>query len=1508
MRSHVVRSALVTVLLVGGFSQAQSSFTWTGATDSNWSTPSNWTPPGPPNPGDLVTLSGLPTIVMDIDGDLLSLTVNSTSNFTSVGGVLGIGVGGLTRNVGNLTFDSTMAIILTASQTWSIGGGANSMAGNLVGTGFTLTKTGAGSFTFSGDNTQLSAIDWNGGTLFANSAGAMSSAFTLTSGTLNLNAPNNTDYATSVVADGAAGTINGQTSGNRYTLGTLTVNAGTNLALGGLTGAAGTVVTVRGLTLNGALTKTSAGSALWVAGPVSGAGTVVLRTLGTNPSGSGLDQGLHVAQTNTVGLPISNGSVSGTGTILGADSGATLTYTSTLDMGALGTLVLTPRASGVIIMGAGSSVNTALPMLFRGDGTGTVRLNSAFTFPAVDLTVDGVTWETNSSSLPANVIFTSGTWAVRTAPQTLTGTATFNGATTLDTGTNLTLGAVTGAGALTKIGAGTLTISTGGAHTGGITMAANGGTLAVTGTLTGEGAVSIGANGTLTVDGTLNTSGVSVAAGGLLQGAGTVNGGANVAAGATLTPGSGGAGTLTTGGLVLADTTNLNFTLGTTSTSATVGALTLDGVLDVTAGTGFGQGTFTLFNFSGAVTNNALRTGTLPAGFSYDYQVTASQVLLKVGPGATAVELAGFDAVTSRGVTRISWEAGTEIRNLGFRVYRDEGGRRVQINPGLIAGSALRAGSDLLAGRNYAFTDANGYAGAQYWLEAIDMKGQSQWFGPVQSRSGTLSGKQIQDATLVANLGANLLQADRGPMGTPVDPPGYSRSWNDRNLASQWVVAASSAVKLLVRQDGVYHVGADALFAAGLQVGTPLSSIQLWAGGRQVAFRVLSANGTTLQPGDAIEFFGQAADTRYTDTRVYWVSAGLGTPTFIDVAPAAQPSSTATSFLETLEIRDRTLHIPALKNPETGGFFGKFIIFTQPMDRTFSTPAIDLTSAEPALLEISLQGLTNGAHAVDVKVNGTTVGTVQSVFQDVAKATFTLPAGALLAGDNTVTLVGRAGTEIAVELSQRLTYPRHYSMSGPLRFTAPGGALVQLLGTLAAGAHVLDVTSVVRPSTVPTTAGASAATLTAPGSGSRILYAYRDQDVLAPAVVANTPSSWHSAPGADLVIIGPRTLLPSLQPLADARTREGLRVALVDIADVYDEFSAGLKDATAIRAFLANAAQNWSTAPQFVLLAGAATYDPRGWLGHPELDQVPTMFIWAQTPQFETLTASDDALVTFDGATEPALAVGRLPMPTAAEMDTAVAKIVGRRLAVPSDALLMVHDHDGISSFSAASAEVQAALSGWTIQEIARGTGTDPEQKALDAATHAALLDALRGGPVAVDYQGHGAEDFWTGGRILATTDADALAGTGKSALFVAATCLNAYFIDIGRESLGSALLRTSNGGAWGVWASSAPTIPIEHPLLSKTLLSAVLNDGLTLGEATLKAKRTVTDPDVRATFHLLGDPSARATLARSSALSVPTRPRSGASGCGSTGEPAAALAPIVLVVLAFAARRSRPS
>src|SRR5262249_2365525 len=287
-----------------------------------------------------------------------------------------------------------------------------------------------------------------------------------------------------------------------------------------------------------------------------------------------------------------------------------------------------------------------------------------------------------------------------------------------------------------------------------------------------------------------NEGNVTVANGATLSGSGEVQAAVTVAAGGNYTPGAGGSGTLNTLGLTLNNTTALSFTVGTSTTrGAVTGNLVLDGVLNITAGAGFAQGTYTLFTATGTITNNTLTLGTVPSGFSYDYQVSGASVLLKVGPPATSVELLKADAVSDGLAATVSWQAGTELRNLGYRVYREEGGQRREIG-GLVAGSALRAGVDPGAGRNYSIVDRGAASGARYWIEAIDRKGNSQWFGPVGAHGGTRS--RVVTSALTTDLGSASLVAAHDPDGRLVDPPGLDRSWRDPELLGQWRVAASS--------------------------------------------------------------------------------------------------------------------------------------------------------------------------------------------------------------------------------------------------------------------------------------------------------------------------------------------------------------------------------------------------------------------------------------------------------------------------------------------------------------------------------------------------------------------------------------------------------------------------------------------------------------------------------------------------------------------------------------------
>jgi hypothetical protein len=81
---------------------------------------------------------------------------------------------------------------------------------------------------------------------------------------------------------------------------------------------------------------------------------------------------------------------------------------------------------------------------------------------------------------------------------------------------------------------------------------------------------------------------------------------------------------------------------------------------------------------------------------------------------------------------------------------------------------------------------------------------------------------------------------------------------------------------------------------------------------------------------------------------------------------------------------------------------------------------------------------------------------------------------------------------------------------------------------------------------------------------------------------------------------------PALAPLVAQRQAQGFTVAVVNVEDVFDEFSYGTHTPQAIRDFLALAKNSWAQGPAYLLLVGDASYDPRNYLGAGNFDFVPS--------------------------------------------------------------------------------------------------------------------------------------------------------------------------------------------------------------------------------------------------------------------------------------------------------------
>lgn len=315
------------------------------------------------------------------------------------------------------------------------------------------------------------------------------------------------------------------------------------------------------------------------------------------------------------------------------------------------------------LAGAGSEIKTASGATLRVGGsgatTGSIANHDVVTSDANGagtLVFDNLDSQTYSGVISGSGNFVRDVTGTTffTADNTYTGTTTINSGGTLQLGADVSGGAATGGIAAVSaiLDNGALVIN----RSNDVLL---GGVISGTGTLTqqGNGVTTLsGANsylgattvraGTLLVNGNQSaaTGATTVASGATLGGSGTIGGDVTVHDGGILSPGSTGPGTLAiNGALNLAPTAVQNWEFGQAyvpggsyNDLVSVGQnLVLDGTLNVSvpttpAGGSFGPGVYRVYNYGGALTNNGLELGTMPAGASDLYVQTsvANQVNL----------------------------------------------------------------------------------------------------------------------------------------------------------------------------------------------------------------------------------------------------------------------------------------------------------------------------------------------------------------------------------------------------------------------------------------------------------------------------------------------------------------------------------------------------------------------------------------------------------------------------------------------------------------------------------------------------------------------------------------------------------------------------------------------------------------------------------------------------------------------------------------------------------------
>ena len=397
-------------------------------------------------------------------------------------------------------------------------------------------------------------------------------------------------------------------------------------------------------------------------------------------------------------------------------------------------------------------------------------------------------------------------------------------------------------------------------------------------------------------------------------------------------------------------------------------------------------------------------------------------------------------------------------------------------------------------------------------------------------------------------------------------------------------------------------------------------------------------------------------------------------------------------------------------------------------------------------------------------------------------------------------------------------------------------------------------------------------------------YAFRQGAGLTPKFVEKTPNQdLHSLQGYDMVIVTYPDFKEAADKLADFhRNNDTLQVYVTTPAEIYNEFSSGAQDITAIRDFmkmLYERGQNEIKKPRYLLLMGDASYDYKDILKN-NTNFVPTYESYTSySPTYSY--ASDDYYgfmdnsegnYDYDGSYDKVdIAVGRIPVQTKEQAMEMVLKILNYKSIYSfgdwRNKLLLIADDEDSNDYFDASESLDDYFSS-NLKEI------DVSKVYLDAFVQVttpggnrypdaqlAITKNINSGYFAVNYIGHGGEQYLAHEKIIEIPDINSWSNFDKLSLFVTATCEFTRFDDPKRTSAGELVFLNPKGGAIVMLTTTRVVYSSNNEVLLNNLYKNNLyneNNGnfSRIGDISNVAKnRTGFDINTRK-FAIIGDPA----------------------------------------------------
>ena len=380
----------------------------------------------------------------------------------------------------------------------------------------------------------------------------------------------------------------------------------------------------------------------------------------------------------------------------------------------------------------------------------------------------------------------------------------------------------------------------------------------------------------------------------------------------------------------------------------------------------------------------------------------------------------------------------------------------------------------------------------------------------------------------------------------------------------------------------------------------------------------------------------------------------------------------------------------------------------------------------------------------------------------------------------------------------------------------------------------------------------------------------------------------HAIAEADMLILTSSVFREQAQALADYHAAlDGLHSVVVDVNEIYNEFSTGVPDPTGIRDFVRMVYLRSGGNLKYLTLFGRASFDFRNikGVGHNFVPCYETL----DKPEYELSFCTDDYFGLMDdneGTNSEGmvdLGIGRISVSTVEEAETILGKIkhYNDLAAVHGDwkTNLLLFADDEQWSYIKNSEEyfrmTDTLCPGLTAEKVYCGAYpvVNTSSGVENPGAHDDVMRTFADGALAVLYTGHGGVKGLTGENVFTVSDINALRNYDKVPFVFTATCEFTKYDNPLLVSAGEQLFLNSQGGTVALLTASRPTQGYNNEKLGRALVRVLYQRGrdgrpLRFGDIVRMAKMDSENYSVaypmenrNISFLFLGDPALRFAL-----------------------------------------------